>query len=148
MHHRWGEGVCRASHRNVYFCLLERMDWPALLCRTDVFSWVGSRQLPSTCGSCRIPALTVPLSNTSYTSLLSKTNLLKSGSNSFPRKIGKLTLTTFCGGWTKYKWRDMQLVMGQNGPSRFKRWDVLWEVISFCLPNLYTLPWVSGHEAI
>lgn len=147
MHHLWGEGVCRSSHRKAWFSLLEGLDWPTPLCLPSVFSWVGPRQFPSACGSCRIPALTAPLSNSSHTSLLGETNLLKSGSNSFLRKIRKLALTTFCGGWIKCKWRDKQLVMAQNGPSRFKRRDVLWEAISFCLPTSDTLPWVSGHEA-
>lgn len=39
--------------------------------------------------------------------LLREMNLLKSGSNSFLRKkIRKLALTSFCGGWIKHKWRD------------------------------------------
>lgn len=52
-------------------------------------------------------------------------------------------------------WRLDQMQMrrhaishGIKWPIGFKRRDALQEVISFCLPNLYTVPWVSGHEAI
>lgn len=132
------------------FCLLEGMDQPTLLGLPNVFSWVGSRELPPARGSCRIPALAVPLGNTPHAGLLWEINLLKSGSKSFPRKIRILTLTTFSRGWIKHNSRDIHSVLEQNGSSRsrFKRRDVLWEVISCCLPRLYMLPWVSGHEAI
>lgn len=139
MHHLWGEGACRASHRNVCFCFLERMGLPR------AFSWAAPEELPSAYGSCRAPALTALFSNI-Y--LLRETHSLGTEFSSFPRKIRKLTPTTFCGGWLKCKWEDMQLVMGWNGPQGFKRRGASQEVISFCLPNLSTVPWVSGHGAI
>lgn len=41
---------------------------------------------------------------------------LRTELSSFPRKIRKLTPTVLCGGWIKWKWEDMQSVMGWNGP--------------------------------
>lgn len=73
---------------------------------------------------------------------------LRTELSSFSQENQKIN--SYCLVWRldQMEVRRHAISHGMKWPTGFKRRDALQEVISFWLLNLYTVPWVSGHEAI